>query len=276
MKIIILITLFVPVSIFLQSQKGQAVLPASKNKFIIIAHRGNHVKVPENTVESVREAIRAGADYAEIDLRTTRDGYLVLSHDATVDRMTNGKGPVKNWLFADLIKLRVTSPNPADSSVYHIPAFREILDLCKGRINIYLDFKDADVQKTYRQLKAAGMDKQVVVYLNDEGQYTSWVNTAPAIPLMSSIPDTVKTAEQLRDFLKKVPLKVADNIIDPALVIAARKNGLSVWLDVEDAHENPAIWQEAMRNEIQGLQTDHPDELIRYLKENNLRNGTNR
>src|SRR4051794_26964468 len=72
-------------------------LPLVKNGFVVISHRGNHVSVPENTLASLEAAIASGADYAEIDLRTTKDGFLVLSHDASVDRMTDGKGNVKDF-----------------------------------------------------------------------------------------------------------------------------------------------------------------------------------
>ena len=126
---------------------------------MVIAHRGNHVKVPENTVASVNEAILCGADYVEVDLRTTKDGRLVISHDASVDRMTNGKGKVRDLPFEAIEKLKVGADSNA---AYRIPAFEDVLHACKGRINIYLDFKDADPAAAYRQIKAAHMEKQVV------------------------------------------------------------------------------------------------------------------
>jgi glycerophosphoryl diester phosphodiesterase len=58
-----------------------------------------------------------------------------------------------------------------------VPEFKEVLALCKGKINIYLDFKEADVAETWREIKAAGMEKHVVVYLNKEAQYQQWKDT---------------------------------------------------------------------------------------------------
>jgi len=244
-------------------------LPAVRNGFVVIAHRGNHVKVPENTIASVEEAIRAGADYVEIDLRTTKDGFLVLSHDATVDRMTDGKGKVRDLTFGEIRKLKVGE----DSTPYRIPTFREVLDVCKGRMNIYLDFKDADPAVTYRQIKAAGMEKQVVVYLNKAAQYDQWKKVAPAMPLMSSIPEPVKTLAQFRQFLEQVQVAVLDNIYDTALQAVARQKGVALWLDVESNNEGPADWDRALSRNIQGLQTDHPDALIAYLRQTKRRNG---
>jgi glycerophosphoryl diester phosphodiesterase len=69
--------------------------PKSSHRFLVSAHRGDHTHAPENTLRAYANAIGAGADYVEIDLRTTRDSVLVIMHDASVDRMTNGarQGP---------------------------------------------------------------------------------------------------------------------------------------------------------------------------------------
>ena len=237
-------------------------LPAVRNGFVVIAHRGNHIKVPENTVASVKEAIRAGADFVEIDLRTTKDGILVLSHDATVDRMTDGKGKVRDFTFEEIEKLRVGK----DSAIYRIPTFNEVLNVCKEGINVYLDFKEADPAVTYRQIKEAGMEKQVVVYLNKPAQYDQWKTVAPALPLMSSLPDEVKTPAQFRQFLDQVHVAVLDNVYDTALQAIAREKGIALWLDVESSDEGPAVWDRALSWNIQGLQTDHPDALVEYLR----------
>lgn len=72
----------------------QATIPKSKNDFAVIAHRGNHTNAPENTLIAYLNAITAGADYIETDLRTTKDSQLVIMHDASVNRMTNGNGKI--------------------------------------------------------------------------------------------------------------------------------------------------------------------------------------
>src|SRR5215469_9447866 len=80
-------------------------LPAIKHNFIVVAHRGDHTHAPENTLEAFKNAILDSADYVEIDLRTTLDSQLIIMHDASVDRMTNGKGFVKDMTFEVLKKL---------------------------------------------------------------------------------------------------------------------------------------------------------------------------
>ena len=59
---------------------------------LVIAHRGNSLHAPENTLEAIRQAIEAGADLVEVDVNMSKDGVVVLMHDYTVDRTTNGKG----------------------------------------------------------------------------------------------------------------------------------------------------------------------------------------
>ena len=71
-------------------------------QIVAISHRGEHLERPENTMPAFQEAIRVGADYFEVDVRTTSDGKLVLSHDATVDRCTDGKGKVAEMTFEQI------------------------------------------------------------------------------------------------------------------------------------------------------------------------------
>jgi glycerophosphoryl diester phosphodiesterase len=245
-------------------------LPVTPHSFVVVAHRGNHLSVPENTVASIEAAISAGVDYAELDLRTTRDGKLVLMHNGTVDKMTNGKGRVDSLTFDEIRRLQVKSN---DGKGYQVPTFEEALQACKGKLNIYLDFKDADVAETWRQIQAAGMEKQVVVYLNAKEQYKAWRKIAPGMPLMTSLPEQITTPEGLESFLKNVRISVLDNIADPAMIAVARKYNVAIWQDVQSENEGPAQWKEAIDRGIQGVQTDHPEALVRYLNSNGLRDG---
>lgn len=72
---------------------------------IRFAHRGSRVLWPENTAEAFQGAIDLGYRYIETDVRITRDGVVVAFHDSTLERTTNGTGPVDRWDFADLQQL---------------------------------------------------------------------------------------------------------------------------------------------------------------------------
>jgi glycerophosphoryl diester phosphodiesterase len=86
-----------------------APMPAPRHAFTVSCHRGDHTHAPENTLKAYGNAIKASADYVEIDLRTTADSQLVIMHDATVNRMTNGTGLIKDISYDSLSKLRVVS-----------------------------------------------------------------------------------------------------------------------------------------------------------------------
>nr|WP_295929661.1 glycerophosphodiester phosphodiesterase family protein [uncultured Dyadobacter sp.] len=257
--------LFLVLTFCIDVSAQHSALPHSKNKTVVIAHRGNHVHAPENTLASTRDAIACGADYVEVDLRTSKDGHLVAMHDATVNRTTNGTGKVADMTWAELMDLQVFNRN---KKTHRIPEFGEILALCKGKINIYLDFKDADIAETWKQITAAGMEHQIVVYLNKEEQYKKWKEIAPKMPLMTSLPKTITTKEQLAAFIGQMHIQVVDNITSPELLKAAHEHGISVWLDVQSPAEGPASWNEALHKGVQGLQTDKPAEMVSYLKAN--------
>lgn len=268
-KIFFLLIVLMILSIPSGSQNRLPLL-LSHHRIVVIAHRGDHTAVPENTLAAYEKAIEHGADYIETDLRTTKDGELIIMHDATVDRMTNGKGNVKDLTYEEIKALKIK----AGGKEYAVPSFKEVLNTCKNKIGIYLDFKDADPAKAYALIKEAGMENKIVVYLNKEQQYMQWKKAAPQMPLMSSLPDSVNDKQTLQHFLQQVSLSLIDgrlNDYSNEMILTAGKNKVAIWLDVQSEKEGPADWDAALRKGIAGLQTDHPGKLIQYLKEKKLR-----
>jgi glycerophosphoryl diester phosphodiesterase len=248
--------------------------PKSKHKFIIAAHRGDHVIYPENTLAAYEEAIRNEADYVEIDLRTTKDGELVSMHDGTINRMTDGKGNVKDFTLNELEQLKVKSKDTTDKTVYRIATFKQILTVCKNKINIYLDFKAADPEQAYQMIKQYGMEKQVLVYINSAAQFTGWRKAAPKMPLMLSMPDSVKTVAAMESFINKYQPDILDgsyNQYSNDMVALAAKYNIPAWPDIQSAGEGPNDWNKALEKGLKGLQTDHPALLVKFLKEKGLR-----
>lgn len=248
-------------------------LPAPKHQFIVVAHRGDHTQAPENTLQAYANAIEAGADYVEIDLRTTADSQLVIMHDATVDRMTDGKGPIKDIHYDSLQRLHVTNRQHPEWGSYPVPTFREVLQRCKDKIYIYLDFKNADPAAAWKEIVRQGMEKQVVVYINAPNQFTRWREVAPAMPLMVSLPGAIRDTAALKGFLDKYHPEILDGGYEeytPEMVRLATGMGYTVLPDIQGADEGPAKWEKALQKGIRALQTDHPDQLIAWLKEKGL------
>ena len=123
-------------SLFFQTTYKPNPVPKLRHKFIVIAHRGDHTIYPENTLEGYKQAIKNEVDYIEIDLRTTSDGQLVSMHDATVNRMTEGKGLVKDLTLAQIENLKIKSNDATDSVYYRVPTFDQILKACRHKIYI--------------------------------------------------------------------------------------------------------------------------------------------
>lgn len=124
----------------------------------VIAHRGEHIRHAENSIASIQSAAELGADFVELDVRATRDGKLVLMHDKTVDRTTDGHGSVHSLTLEQIRGLHFRTYGDA------VTTFDEALEIAHGRISVYLDWKDASPKTIFQVLSAHGMLKSVVVY----------------------------------------------------------------------------------------------------------------
>lgn len=106
----------------------------SENNVFVAAHRGWMARYPENTMSAFRAALDLGVDQLETDVRITKDGALVLIHDATVDRTTNGTGKVCDLTLAQLKDLDAGNGEK-------IPEFWELLELVKNHPTVTLDLE---------------------------------------------------------------------------------------------------------------------------------------
>ena len=97
---------------------------------ILIAHRGGSLEAPENTLGAFRHAIEIGMKYVELDVQMTRDGEMVVIHDETVDRTTDGTGAVQGHRFNDLRRLDAGFRFGPEWAGERIPTLREVLELC--------------------------------------------------------------------------------------------------------------------------------------------------
>ncbi len=124
----------------------------SSHGVVFVAHRGGIVPgYPENTLLAYRQAIAFGVHAIEIDLRGTKDGKVVIMHDETVDRTTNGSGKVSDLTFTELRKLDAGRGE-------RVPTYEEVLQLVAGTgVTLLLDIKRSQV-----------LDKEQVVRLTEE------------------------------------------------------------------------------------------------------------
>nr|WP_301172364.1 glycerophosphodiester phosphodiesterase [Brevibacillus nitrificans] len=124
-----------------------------------IAHRGASGYAPENTMAAFRKAVKMKADYIEIDVQVTKDGHLVVIHDNTVDRTTDGTGKVGSFTLDEIRNLDAGSFFGPEFVGEPIPTFEEVLDEFRGKTGILIELKSPELYP--------GVEKQVADALSD-------------------------------------------------------------------------------------------------------------
>jgi len=104
------------------------------NKILKFGHRGAKGHVTENTLESIQKALDLGVDGIEIDVHVCKTGELVVFHDFTLDRITDGTGEIGKFSLSELKQLKV-------ENLYSIPTLTEVLDLIDNKIFINIELK---------------------------------------------------------------------------------------------------------------------------------------
>ncbi len=199
----------------------------------IIAHRGSSADRPENTLASTRRAIEAKATAVEVDVRTTKDGELVLSHDATLERSTNGKGRVNDATLAEIRKLDAGSKFDPKFANERVPTLGEVLAICKDRIDVLLDLKESsDVydRKVMAEVLAECDPKRIIVGVRSVEQARRFRELLPSARQLGLIekPDEIEAyaaagVEMIRLWPKW--------LTDKSLVDRVRKTGAKLHLN---------------------------------------------
>src|SRR5262245_29921296 len=132
-----------------------------KPRITVVAHRGAHASAPENSLAAIRKATEIGCDYVELDVRETKDGALVLMHDRTVDRTTDGSGDVAGMTLAEVEELHFKG---SEGIGERVPTFEEALLECRGKMKVYVDNKSGPPEKVMSLIEKHGMVANVVIY----------------------------------------------------------------------------------------------------------------
>ena len=111
-----------------------------KSDYVVVAcHRGDWRNFPENSALAIESVIKMGADIMELDIKMSKDSVLVLSHDLTLDRCTNGKGPVSDYTLEELKKFKLKRAHGVAIDTCRILTLEEALWICKDRICVNVD-----------------------------------------------------------------------------------------------------------------------------------------
>lgn len=161
-----------------------------------VAHRGGSHLAPENTLTAFRTALTLSVDAIELDVQMTKDGHVIVFHDNTVEKLTDGEGNILDLEFAYLRSLNAAAHFPGGwPEPQHIPTLREVLDLARARTQVYVEIKASKRDGTYgrypdiaetvvKEIRAAGMVDSVLIISFD----------MLILPIIKSLEPSLKTA----------------------------------------------------------------------------------
>nr|WP_142826301.1 glycerophosphodiester phosphodiesterase family protein [Planococcus soli] len=124
-----------------QGEADKVISKQEQQKMVNIAHRGASGHAPENTMEAFHKGFEMKSDYIEIDVQMTKDGELVVIHDTTVDRTTDGTGKVGDLTFEEIRQLDAGSWFSEAYAGERVPTFEEVVDEFRGKVGILIELK---------------------------------------------------------------------------------------------------------------------------------------
>jgi glycerophosphoryl diester phosphodiesterase len=240
---------------------------AQQQTILTSAHRGEHHRHPENSLPAIQAAADAGMDYAELDIRTTSDGKLILMHDATVNRMTNGKGKVVEMTFDEIRGLDLGARFPGQFPGLQVPTFDEALALAKkDGIGIYVHCKQATPEELVAAIDRHEMGDHVLFFADNESDPHLLPEILRLRPEWKIMPEAFNPAHvrELMETLRPKIIAFDNRDFDDSTIAAARQANVGVFVD--RLANDPKAWQNAIDRGATGIQTDYPDELAAFLR----------
>jgi len=238
---------------------------------ILFAHRGDCTHAPENTLEAFLLAYQKGADGIELDAKLSADGHVVVIHDPTVDRTTNGHGRVKDLTLAELRQLDAGSYFSEAYRGARIPLLSEVFELVgnKGIINVeltnYATPRDDLVEKVCELVKKHGLQRRVIFSSFLGRNLKKAARLLPEVPRgLLALPGWMGTWARSFGFMfgDYVALHPHISNVTPSLVYSAHrlKRRIHVWTanTVEEV-------QRLQKWGVDGIFTDDPETAVRAL-----------
>jgi glycerophosphoryl diester phosphodiesterase len=268
------------------SEAERAAVPVVAKRPLVMAHRGGAGLWPENTAHAFRQAAALGVDVLEMDLHGTSDGALVVIHDATVDRTTNGAGAVKALTLAELKKLdagyRWTADGgrtfPFRGKGITVPTLREVLEeFPSARLNIDIKQAQPSLVKTFcRTLLESGATNRVTVASFNSNTLAEFRRECPKVKTSASMEEVFAlsadlqagralAADKIRTRLVQVPERAfGQGWLTAELVAAAHRGGVEI--HVWTVNDETAM-RRLIALGVDGIMTDYPDKLLALLKQ---------
>ena len=232
----------------------------------VIAHRGAHIGIPENSLAAIQKAIDLGCDFVEIDTRATKDGRIVSVHNSTVDQYVAGtKGKVKDFTLEEIKKLDIGEKLGGEWKNTRIPGIEDILQLCRGQIGVYLDLKEPLVPELLKIIHKYDMERDIVWYIS-----ASQTNTIKELQALCykcvAMPDP-GPEKNIEEVVKQVrPRVIASDMGELSESFVGKSHANKAKVFVDDKKETTEEWEKIVSWGTDGIQTDNPQALIEFLK----------
>ena len=172
------------------------------SRIYVVAHRGNTMEsfkqgIPDNSIPNILHAIEAGVDMVELDVRTTKDGQLVLMHNETVNETTTGVGDVSSLTLAQIKSFDMVRDGKVykdeQNNVAKVPTLLEALKATKDKIYVNLDLagKNNVPAKVLEVIYEAGVEDQVMLFASGDIAEYQKLNPLVAVhPYVNSVEAT--------------------------------------------------------------------------------------
>lgn len=239
------------------------------NVRLVVAHRGNRIAAPENTLHALREAVNLGADAIEFDVRLTRDAVPVLMHDAELDRTTDARGRLGAYMLSELERVNAGARFPGTAENHHpIPTLEEVLDTFRETPMVIEVKERRAAEPTERLVRRFGLQMRILIGSAERGVMAWFYRTG--LPTCASMLDAallipvallgLTPPKPRYDVLSLTPEYHGFRIPIPRMARAARRAGVptQVWT-VNDPREARFLWAEG----VSGIVTDDPAALLR-------------
>lgn len=247
------------------------VLPAHASKRVMIfGHRTQSGSAPENTLVGIDQAFSLGADAIECDVNYTSDGAMILMHDATVDRTTDGTGTVQSMTLAQIQALDAGSWFDLEFANTRVPTLVQALGAASGKGKLLLDVKPNDAAADIKQAMTDAGVADDAVYLSHQGDdpavLADFQTHLPNTPILAGLFPPDNTTASFDALKAKGVVGFDVDYKDPAFtanfIAAAKANGMIV---VAFTVLDPDTMLRLIDMGVDGMETDFPgvlDELM--------------
>lgn len=277
----------------LPQQKLEQLFNSKSNEILVAAHRGDWRNAPENSLLALKYCIDMGVDIMELDLKRTKDGQLIVMHDRTIDRTTNGKGKPEDYTLEEIQKFKLKNGLGRPTS-HQIPTFEEMLIAAKGKILIDVDKGYEYFGEVVALIKKHNMFDQTIINIDDNTYFDSveskYGKVDPAAVLMPVIRYTDSHAEEIVNSYMRHKKTIFQPVFDTDTIKTIndipmlKKKGYGVWINslwaslngghdddtAVDENKPDESWGWIIKRGVNVIQTDRPKELLEYLRKKKL------